>query len=175
MKAPGMLHVAIVASFLSAAATARPIQPLGADSFTARMLAAHNAQRMANGIGPLIWDPTLASGAAAQAQQMAITGRLAHSDRRARRGVGENLWMGTHGLAGPEAMVGLWAGEKRNFVPGTFPAVSRTGNWMDVAHYTQVIWPTTQRVGCAIAIGHRVDYLVCRYWPAGNIDGHRVP
>lgn len=71
-------------------------------------------------------------------------------------------------------MVGAWASEKRMFAPGVFPAVSRTGNWIDVAHYTQMIWPTTQRIGCALASTGRTDYLVCRYSPAGNVDGRWV-
>ena len=90
------------------------------------------------------------------------------------RGVGENLWMGTHGAFGPEAMVGGWASEKRLFVPGIFPNNSRSGNWSDVGHYTQMVWPTTLRVGCALASTPRTDYLVCRYALAGNIDGRWV-
>jgi hypothetical protein len=38
-----------------------------------------------------------------------------------------------------------------------------------------MIWPATERVGCAIASSARADYLVCRYATAGNIDGRRVP
>jgi hypothetical protein len=37
-----------------------------------------------------------------------------------------------------------------------------------------MIWPTTTRVGCALASTPRTDYLVCRYSPAGNIDGRWV-
>jgi hypothetical protein len=72
-------------------------------------------------------------------------------------------------------MVGSWSTEKAWFRPGIFPQVSRTGNWALVGHYSQMIWPTTTRIGCAIASGPRVDVLVCRYAPAGNFDGRRVP
>jgi len=106
---------------------------------------------------------------------MAATGRFEHSDRRTRPGIGENIWFGTHGRYSVEAMVGAWAAEKRLFVPGIYPNVSRTGNWADVPHYTQMIWRTTQRVGCAVAATPRLDYLVCRYSPKGNIDGRRMP
>jgi hypothetical protein len=82
--------------------------------------------------------------------------------------------MGTHGAFSVEAMVGGWASEKRFFHAGTFPNVSRTGDWSDVGHYTQMIWPTTQRVGCALASTGRVDYLVCRYAYKGNVDGRTV-
>ena len=106
--------------------------------------------------------------------RMAMTGRFAHSDRSPRSGTGENLWMGTHGAFSVETMVGGWASEKRFFAPGIFPKVSRSGDWEDVGHYTQMIWPTTGRIGCAIASTQRIDYLVCRYAGAGNVDGRPV-
>jgi hypothetical protein len=85
------------------------------------------------------------------------------------------LWMGSRGAFSVEAMVGGWSSEKRYFTRGIFPNNSNTGNWADVGHYTQMIWPTTQRVGCAIASTPRTDYLVCRYSPAGNIDRRVLP
>jgi hypothetical protein len=146
-----------------------------ASQFPSRILAAHNKERAAVGVAPLVWDVNLATGAAAYAQHMAATGVFEHSDRHARRGIAENIWYGSHGYYPPESMVGTWVSEKPRFVPGIFPNVSRTGNWYDVSHYSQVIWPITQRIGCALASTSRVDYLVCRYSPAGNIDGKRIP
>ncbi len=156
--------------FLPASAAAQSF----AAQFPARILAAHNAARAQAGVPPLAWDNALGTAAAAYAQQMALTGRFAHSDRSLRRGTGENLWMGSHGMFGVEAMVGGCTSERRWFVPGLFPNVSRTGNWEDVGHYSQMIWPTTTRVGCALASTPRIDYLVCRYAGAGNIDGRPV-
>ena len=143
--------------------------------FPARILAAHNAVRAEAGMPPLAWDPALAEAAAGYAIQLAITNSFQHSDRNARRGTGENLWMGTRGYYSYEAMVGGWSSERRFFVPGVFPAVSRSGNWEDVGHYTQMVWPTTTRVGCALASSAWADYLVCRYSPAGNVTGRPVP
>jgi len=167
----------VALALLCAACVAAPVSaaPPVASQFPARILAAHNAERARVGMPSLIWDPALGNGAAVYAQQLALSGQFAHSDRSARRGIGENLWMGTRGAFSIEAMVGGWASEKRYFVPGIFPNVSRTGNWDDVGHYTQMIWPATQRVGCAIASTPRVDYLVCRYATAGNMDGRPVP
>ena len=158
--------------FASPATVAAPIV---ATKFPGQILAAHNAWRAQAGVGPLVWDNALGTAAAEWAQRLAFTGVFQHSDRHARRGIGENLWYGTHNAYSLESMVSVWAAEKRNFVPGIFPNVSRTGNWMDVAHYTQLIWPATRRVGCALASNGRTDYLVCRYETAGNIDGRRVP
>ena len=169
------MRIAITLSLLAAtaASSSAAAQPFAA-GFPARILAAHNAERARAGAPPLVWDNSLGTAAAGYATQMAISGRFAHSDRSLRRGTGENLWMGTHGAFSVEAMVGGWASEKRFFTPGVFPNNSRTGDWEDVGHYTQMIWPTTQRVGCAIASTQRIDYLVCRYSGAGNIDGRPV-
>ena len=163
----------IAAGFASSAASAAP--PPFAAQFPTRVLAAHNGTRAQAGMPALAWDAALGVSAAAYAQQMALTNRFEHSNRRARRGVGENLWMGTRGAFGIERMVSDWASERRMFRAGVFPSVARTGNWADVAHYTQIIWPTTTRVGCALASNGRSDYLVCHYSPAGNIDGRSVP
>jgi len=146
-----------------------------ASQFPVRVLAVHNAARAEAGVAPLAWDPALGQAAAAYAMQLALTNSFQHSDRRARPGTGENLWMGTRGAFSYDAMVGRWAAERSDFVPGVFPAVSRSGNWEKVGHYTQMVWPTTTRVGCAVASNAANDFLVCRYSPAGNIDGRSVP
>ena len=83
--------------------------------------------------------------------------------------------MGSAGHYSPEQMVGNWAREKAWFRPGIFPNVSSTGDWLDVSHYSQMIWPTTTSVGCAVHRARRTDFLVCRYAPRGNQDGRRVP
>ena len=164
------LFVACVAFALSVPASAA----LSPAAFQARLLALHNQERAAVRLPPLVWDDALAAGAAGWAQHMAATGVFDHSDRHARRGIGENIWTGPRGIYNIDAAVGLWTGETRRFVPGTYPNVSGAG-WYAVSHYTQVIWPRTTRIGCAFASNARSDYLVCRYSPVGNIDGVWVP
>ena len=144
------------------------------EALAQRLVAAHNAVRAGAGTPALSWDASLAAGAQAYAQQLAASGAFQHSDRRARPGIGENLWMGTSGAFSPEQMVGNWASEKQWFRPGIFPNVSRTGNWEQIGHYSQIIWRTTTRVGCGVAQGRGRDVLVCRYSPAGNVDGRPV-
>ncbi|HEX3676922.1 MAG TPA: CAP domain-containing protein [Sphingomicrobium sp.] len=146
-----------------------------ASQFPARILSLHNVVRAQAGVPPLSWDPALGQQAASYATELALTNSFHHSDRNARQGTGENLWMGTRGAYSYEAMVGSWSSERRNFVPGVFPAVSRSGNWQDVGHYTQMVWPTTTRIGCALVSNKTTDFLICRYASAGNIDGRRVP
>ena len=111
----------------------------------ARILAAHNQVRAEAGVPPLTWDRALGDAAANYAVYLAVTNSFQHSDPSNRGGAGENLWMGTRGAFSFEAMVGGWSSERRDFLPGVFPAVSRAGSWEKVGHYTQMVWPTTTR------------------------------
>ena len=157
---------------------AEPRQVVRGDNFRdlpARLLAAHNGTRVEAGMPPLVWDPGLAVDAARYGPHLAQLGKLVHAPDAERRGAGETLWMGTTGVFTLENMVADWASEERYFRPGTFPDVSSTGKWADVAHYTQIIWRNTQRVGCAFHPTPTWDYLLCRYSPAGNVIGQRVP
>jgi hypothetical protein len=142
----------------------------------ARLLEAHNRERAAVGVPPLLWDGKLAADAASYGPGLAaLGGNLQHSPRASRPDQAENLFRGQAGRYSPEAMVDYWAEEKKWFLPGIFPANSSTGNWLDVSHYTQMIWRTTTHVGCAIYRSGGWDYLICRYTPRGNKDGKRVP
>ncbi len=163
-------------AFIAAVAPAHSvIAASGADSaLAARLLAAHNAERARVGVAPLRWDPALAASAASYGPTLGAIGRLQHSPKASRPGQRENLWMGSAGVFNLEQMVGNWLRERANFHPGTYPYVSRTGNWFDVSHYTQIIWSGTTRVGCAVHRAARWDFLICRYSPPGNIDGRRV-
>lgn len=160
------------AVLLMTAATAAQSASAGGD-FAPRLLAAHNQERALVGAAPVQWDPILAAHAAAYGATLVRLRALVHSPRDSRPGERENLAMAWHGSMTAEQMVGLWINEKRLLRAGIFPAVSRTGQWEDVAHYTQMVWPTTTRVGCAI-VSADWDYLVCRYSPPGNIDGKPV-
>ena len=146
-----------------------------ADDFANRILAAHNRERAAVRVAPLAWDARLAADAAAYAPRLAALGRLEHSPRASRPTQSENLFMGMAGRYTPEQMVGNWASERSRFRPGVFPNVSTTGDWYDVSHYSQIIWPTTTHIGCAVHRTRSTDFLVCRYSPKGNQDGRRVP
>ena len=149
--------------------------PQDLSNLSGRLLALHNRERAALGVPVLVWDNRLAAAAAAYGPRLAQLGRLAHSPNEARPGQGENLWMGTAGAFSLEEMVGGWVGENRLFRAGVFPNVSRSGHWADVAHYTQMIWRGTNAVGCALHRGPIDDFLICRYAPAGNVVGQRVP
>jgi hypothetical protein len=144
----------------------------GASLLRSTMLEGHNRARRQYGVAPLAWDKALARDAAVYAARLARSNRFEH-DRQAGRTPrqGENLFMGTRGAYRYADMIGLLVEERRYFRPGRFPDVSRSGSVSQVGHYTQIIWPTSQRVGCATASNRASDYLVCRYLPAGNVVG----
>ncbi len=136
------------------------------------VLAAHNRARAQFGVQAMSWSDQLAAEAMAHAEYMARTGIYGHDQTPGRRKKqGENLWRGQRGLFSYDVMVGVMIEEARLFRPGVFPNNSATGDWSAVAHYTQIVWPTTTEVGCAVASSATTDYFVCRYAPTGNKDG----
>ncbi len=142
------------------------------DAIEARLLAAHNAERARVGAPALIWSDSLEAEARDWARTLIETGRFAHDPRP--HGHGENLWTGWGGRSfTPEDMVGDWIEERSSYRPGVFPNVSRTGDWVAVGHYTQLIWADTTHVGCAVETRGDQAMLACRYSPPGNIDGRR--
>lgn len=172
-------RLAIASALLAAgsAALAQPAWPPqhSRDNFAARMLRAHNIERAPLGSAPLAWDAGLAAAADSYAAELAATGKWGHSQPHQRVDQGENLWTGTRGAFALETMIANWASEKRMFRAGLFPNVSTTGNWADVGHYTQIVWPGSLRVGCGLRSSARDDYLVCRYAAPGNVVGEAVP
>ena len=157
--------------------TAAPAHPQAShypDPVERDFLTAHNLARVDAGAPLLGWDDGLARDAQDWADHLAARNLYDHASPQQRKGQGENLWRGPRERWSPWEMVGFFVEEKRHFRPGNFPDVSRTGQWSDVGHYTQIIWPETRKVGCAIALTQADEVLVCRYWPAGNIWGQRI-
>jgi len=139
------------------------------------VLGMHNEERESLGLAPLAWDSALAADAARYARQMAQTNIFRHSERTSRATPsGENLWMGSRGLYDYAVMVGSFLDERRYFQrDGKLPDLSSTGRWEDVGHYTQLMWRSTHKVGCALARGRSDEFMVCRYSEGGNVIGER--
>jgi hypothetical protein len=182
------VHALVLVSLLGAAGCSAPVDPPpdGAAEpapplpehladIRRPLLDLHNRERALVKAPPLKWDPALAVSAASYGPTLAGLGKLEHAPLRQRPGQGENLWMGTRNAYPVERMFRGWAAEKSIFRRGTFPDVSTTARWQDVAHYTQVIWRGTTRVGCAVHQAEKWDYLICRYAPPGNVRGRPVP
>lgn len=168
--------VALVALSLAGAAVANADGAVDrpANRFAAELLDTHNSARESFGAPPLRWSPKLAREAQGWADRLASEGRMRHASNDERGGAGENLWMGSAGAYSAQFMVSAFVEEQRHFRSGTFPHISTTGNWRDVGHYSQVVWPGTRELGCAVARNGQDDFLVCRYWPAGNTYGVEI-
>jgi len=172
-----VLALAICLAAPAAAATLpSPNWPAPADRGDALLrnvvLSAHNRARAEFGVPAVSWNEELAAGALAHAQYMAETGIYGHDQTPGRRKKsGENLWRGQRGLFSYDVMIGVMVAEGQQFRAGAFPDNSANGDWHAVAHYTQIVWPTTTEVGCALASSPTTDYFVCRYAPTGNKDG----
>lgn len=163
----------MLAIIFSAALAAIPQRPL--DRVSASILAEHNLVRAQAGVPPLRWNWQLAADAASYGPTLSAIGHLLHSPRSSRpRNERENLAQGARGVYSPAQLVAVWVAERRYFHPGIFPSVC-AGNWSTCAHYTQMIWPATTDVGCAVYSDARFDWLICRYSPPGNIDNKPVP
>jgi hypothetical protein len=149
--------------------------PRGPELLERAMTTMHNAARASVRQPPLTWDASLAADAGVYAREMARTGRFEHSAQpRGNPNQGENLWTGTRGAYRYDEMAGHWIDERRLFVNRPSPDFSTTGDYRDVGHYTQIVWSRTTRFGCAMSVGPRDEYLVCRYRPAGNVVGERA-
>ena len=154
-----------------AAAAAQPAIPLAGPAFEEAIVRMHDAERAEVGSAPIAWDADLARDAAEWAAHLSRIDDLVHwSDATGGdNGQGENLWMGTRGYYGLAHMVSGWSSEKR--------PLARMTSWEQdhhkVGHYTQMVWSDTRRVGCAVSSNRENDFLVCRYWPAGNVLGEQ--
>ncbi len=167
-----MFSKSLAAAALAAVAVCSPFASAAPVKINKSLiLAEHNRYRARVGVAPLTWSDRLAKGAQRWAATIAALDQMRHSGTA---GVGENLayWSGTN--ASLRTMIGLWEREESYFRPGTFPSVSRTGNWLSVAHYTQMVWRGTKKVGCGLGNNGSTDFLVCWYSPRGNYIG-QVP
>ncbi len=129
------------------------------------VLDAHNQARAQVGVKPLVWSTELAAIASIYATKLARTGQFKHSGQRS---YGENLFMGTEGAYGPVDGVRSWVDESRDYDYNV-----NHGHGKTVGHYTQVVWSGTTAVGCGQAVGYGSMWMVCNYYPVGNIVGQR--
>lgn len=142
----------------------------------AGILAAHNQVRAAHGQAPLTWDPALAAIAAAWVAQCVDqappAGLVDHNEGRSDtypEYVGENIYASSGTADGPGA-VQSWASEEADY---NYDSNTCTGT---CGHYTQIVWGTTTKVGCALGSCPGLTYsstVVCDYAPGGNYVGER--
>merc|ERR1719498_1679477 len=155
--------------------------------FQEAALLAHNQYRCMHGVQNFVWDEKIAE----QAQQLVDKGVFKHSTASERMYVdesgkqskadkykGENLWMCTKDHTFDSALkfaVNSWYSEIE-FTNEGLVGPDGQGNEGIVAHYTQVVWAKTTRIGCAVGkVGRDWDrgegtFVACQYGEGGNFE-----
>ena len=145
------------------------------DTQAEEIVRAHNAWRRRAGVPSLRWAADLAARAQARARYLAAHGCVMEHGPLP-EDVGESLYlMGplqTEGRKDEQVVVtatevvDAWGGESADYSPadGSCAAGRQCG------HYTQIVWPTTEEVGCGMSVCPTLAQIwVCDYRPAGNI------
>lgn len=139
------------------------------------ILSAHNKYRMQVGVKSLIWDDQIAASAKQWANHLAATNTIEHSSS----GYGENVAFGNLGTW--TNTINYLASEKKCFKNGVMPDIyngqcdtnpdcAPYKDWRCAGHYSQIVWSSTQKVGC----GKSGDYWVLQYSPPGNYIGQKA-
>lgn len=152
------------------------------DFDTAAFVNAHNKWRADVGVSEkLSYSPELAASAQAWARKLKQGNQCKMRHSPGEGNYGENLFWasalkwsdGRKELqkVTPKQVVDSWGSEKAdyNYAKNSCAAGKMCG------HYTQVIWRTTQKVGCAVAVceDSQQQVWVCQYQPAGNWVGQQ--
>jgi hypothetical protein len=136
---------------------------------------AHNEARSKVGVGPMTWDPalaTIASKWAAMCQDTDGNGLLDHNAGRSEgypTYVGENIYAST-GTANGTGAVKSWVSESVDY---DYDA-NTCASGKICGHYTQVVWRASVKLGCALHSCPGLKYastIVCDYGPGGNSGG----
>ncbi|KAJ7558979.1 hypothetical protein O6H91_04G064000 [Diphasiastrum complanatum] len=138
------------------------------DSFVGQFLIPQNEARANVGLAPLQWDNRLAQYAQWWANQRAAYGNclLRHSGGP----YGENVFWGSGKAWGPADAVSAWVDERQWYNYYT----NSCSYFQDCGHYTQIVWRTSTRVGCAKSTCSDGDvFMTCNYYPPGNYIGQR--
>ncbi|GLT98035.1 hypothetical protein SLE2022_155630 [Rubroshorea leprosula] len=127
----------------------------------------HNLHRAEVGVRPMTWDKVVATYAQNFANQL-----IGDCSPRSSDGpYGENFAWGSDNshFSGTDA-VKMWGGEKADY---DFESNTCVAGYI-CSHYTQVIWGSSIRLGCARVICENGGAIVvCNYDPRGNLPGQR--
>jgi len=169
------LYMCVSASAFGAVADPIFVAGFGAEpAALSGITAGHNSVRAGVGVAPLFWDEKLAASAQAWANQcvdvVPPNGLIDHNPNRSVGFpfyVGENIFA-SGGTATALQAVQNWAAEAANYDYATNTCNGVCG------HYTQVVWRSSMRLGCAISFCANLQFsssIVCDYGPGGNTGG----
>lgn len=125
--------------------------------FTSAILNSTNFYRSEHNASNVSWNDTLAEFASDYLDGNGC--KFQHSGGP----YGENLAMG---YINATASVEGWGNERHEY------DFSHSGFHKDTGHFTQLVWKNTTDVGCGRKLcGESGWYLICEYWPRGNVIG----
>ena len=120
-----------------------------------------NVARKAVGAPALKWNNSVAAFARNYARQRRNDCLLQHSVGSP---YGENIFWGKGPNWTRRQAMNAWIDEKKWYVHS-----SNTCTGSDCTHYTQMVWATTESVGCSIIKCKSNDtWVICSYDPPGN-------
>ena len=151
-------------------------EALTTESEKQAFLATHNELRALHSAPEMRWDVDAAEFAQNHCDVLRDNDELKHSDSKVRRerGFGENLYY--RWATGSDPRVGVagrsvqsWYDEIKLYKYGN-PGFS-----VEAGHFTQVVWSSSVRLGCAISDksegGKLTVWICCNYSPPGNYLG----
>jgi len=119
---------------------------------------------------PLMWDFQLEQYARWWASQRKADCKLEHSFPENDFKLGENIFWGSGSDWTPSDAVRVWADEEKYYTYATNSCVPG----QMCGHYTQIVWKSTRRIGCARVVCDDGDvFMTCNYDPVGNYVGER--
>jgi hypothetical protein len=149
---------------MTAAASTSPLSPSYTTpiDFRTSILNSTNTYRYEHSASYIYWNSTLASYAQSYSQNCVWE----HSHGP----YGENL---ARGYPDVPSAVDAWGDERSLY---HFSNNNPTGFSEETGHFTQLVWQGTQSTGCGWTDCNGKNgldgvYLVCEYWPPGNIVG----
>ncbi|EXB94561.1 hypothetical protein L484_022873 [Morus notabilis] len=135
-----------------------------------QFLFAQNMARAAKWELPLTWDFQLERYARWWAEIRKSDCKLQHSFPEGGFKLGENIFWGSGGAWTPGDAVKAWTDEEKYYSYATNTCVEG----QMCGHYTQIVWRSTRRVGCARVVCEDGDvFMTCNYDPPGNYIGER--
>ena len=121
----------------------------------------HKTYRHKHCVSWLRWSAQLADAAQERVDAIAKACKVTPSEHS----YGENVWSGTLDKFPTKKVVDSWYGEGRRY------NYKRAAYVRGAARFTQMVWKSSNRYGCATANCKRTTYWICLYDPAGNVDG----
>ena len=145
-------------------------------TFYDELIDRHNTLRNIHSAPPLTKDTDIAKLAQNTADICKASLKLGHSGTSYNgQWMGQNLYASGGIVPKGADVTNLWYLENNNYDYATGEAKNNAV----VGHFTQLVWKSSTKIGCAVAQGYFKGfdtgyYICCNYFPGGNILGQYI-